>query len=59
MKGVVMTKTINENSILFKGKDGKKAVKQILKALPVCNKYTKSFSERAKAFEKRMYTSEV
>lgn len=41
---------MNVNAIVFKGKEGKKAIKQILNARPVKNKYTTTVDERSKAY---------
>lgn len=41
---------MNVNAIVFKGREGKKAIKQILNAKPVKNKYTTTVEERSKAY---------
>lgn len=41
---------MNVNAIVFKGKEGKKAIKQILNAEPVKNKYTTTIAERSKLY---------
>lgn len=42
----------NVRFIVFKGKDGKKAIKQILNAKPVENKFTTTVESRSKDFVK-------
>ena len=46
--------TMNVKAIVFRGPEGKKAIKQILKAKPVKNKYTTTVAERSAEFEKKM-----
>ena len=41
---------MNVRAIIFKGKEGKKAIKQILNAKPVKNEYTTTIEERSKSF---------
>lgn len=41
---------MNVNAIVFKGKEGKKAIKQILNAKPVKNEYTTTIAERSKLY---------
>ena len=41
---------MNVRAIIFKGKEGKKAIKQILNAKPVKNEYTTTIAERSKSF---------
>lgn len=42
----------NVVGIVFRGPEGKKAIKQIMRAKPVRNKYTTTVQERSKAFIK-------
>lgn len=44
----------NDCMIIFKGPDGKAAVRQILNAKPVKNKYTESVQQRSKKFIEAM-----
>ncbi len=41
---------MNVKAIVFKGKEGKKAIKQILNAKPVKNEYTTTIAERSKLY---------
>ena len=41
---------MNVNAIVFKGKEGKEAIKQILNAKPVKNEYTTTIAERSKLY---------
>ena len=41
---------MNVKAIVFRGKEGKKAIKQILNAKPVKNKYTTTIEERSKLY---------
>ena len=41
---------VNVKAIIFKGKEGKKAITQILNAKPVKNEYTTTIAERSKSF---------
>lgn len=43
---------MNVNAIVFKGKEGKKAIKQILNAKPIKNKYTTTVDARSEEFIK-------
>ncbi len=43
---------LNVNAIVFKGKEGKKSVKQILNAKSVKNKYTTTVTARSEEFIK-------
>lgn len=44
---------MNVRAIIFKGKEGKKAIKQILNAKPVKNKYTTTVNNRSEEFVKK------
>lgn len=41
---------MNVTAIVFKGKEGKKAIKQILNSKPVRNEYTTTIEERSKSY---------
>ena len=41
---------MNVRAIIFKGKEVKKAIKQILNAKPVKNEYTTTIAERSQSF---------
>ena len=41
---------MNVRAIIFKGKEGKKLIKQILNVKPVKNEYTTTIAERSKSF---------
>lgn len=42
----------NVQMIVFKGEEGKKAIRQILRAKPVKNKFTSTVEKRSKEFVK-------
>lgn len=45
---------MNVQAIIFKGKEGKKAIKQILNAKPVKNEYTTTVNNRSEEFVKNI-----
>ena len=44
---------MNVRAIIFKGKEGKKAIKLILNAKPVKNEYTTTVNNRSEEFVKK------
>mgnify|MGYP004564459563 CR=1 FL=1 len=51
--------TMNVRAIVFKGEEGKKAIRQILNAKPVKNKYTTTIAERSKLYVSPVITLNI